>query len=105
MSPVYIFYIERRERNPTFGVVSKLINALDLQWYELLSATGYIGDKFMQSNNLSTRTIPVVSLVNAGIFERHDIVKSCKGECIEVDYQGRNIFAVKVSATLWILNL
>lgn len=41
VSGSYIRFIEEGKRNPTFDVVAGLISALDVEWDEFLTATGY----------------------------------------------------------------
>lgn len=97
ISEGHILYIERGKRKPTFDIVSKLIKGLNLRWNEFLTETGYLGPKSEPTGTGRTRKIPIIALVNAGEFERHDITKFCDEDCIEVNCKEENIFAVRVA--------
>ena len=99
VSEVYVLYIEKSKRNPTFDVLSKIIKALNIRWKDFLIKTGYI-----QGSSLSVvpmgklRKIPIISFVNAGKFDYQDIINYCaNNECIETDVPGKNIFALEVA--------
>lgn len=98
VSEGHILYIEREKRRPTFQVISKLIKALNLRWNDFLRETGYIGTRLDLIDVCQTRRIPIVSLVNAGKFEKRTMKNNCRdSECIKIDREEPNIFAVKVT--------
>jgi len=104
VSDVYILYIEKGLRNPTFSNLVKIISALGVQFEEFLISTGHASHEVrepsvepMPYGRLST--IPVISWVKAGrwkevcdAFEPGDA-----DEWIESDIRGRNVFALRVT--------
>jgi len=104
VSDVYILYIERGLRNPTFSNLVKIISALGVPFEEFLISTGHASHEVkeppvepMPYERLCS--IPVISWVKAGrwkevcdAFEPGDA-----DEWIESDIRGRNVFALRVT--------
>jgi SOS-response transcriptional repressor LexA len=99
VSDAHIIYIEKGQRQASFGKIMGILNALGVGIHELLDEIGR-GDVNVEHVSLSgAYRVPVVTWVTAGIwrevcdaFEPGDA-----DEWIESDVKGRNVFALRVT--------
>ena len=98
VSQGHITLIEKGKRIPSFPIVIKLVQALEVNWESFLQETGNMKTNIEPAHTGVRRPVPLISWVKAGNWtEVHDIPElGGAEEWVESDIQGPNVFALRV---------
>ena len=98
VSQGHITLIENGKRIPSFLIMIKLVNALEVNWESFLHDTGYINTDIEPARRGFSRPVPLLSWVKAGDWAEVTGILELGGaeEWVDTGVRGPNVFALRV---------
>ena len=98
VSQGHITLIENGKRIPSFPIMIKLVNALDVNWESFLQDTGYMKANTEPARMRFSRPVPLLSWVKAGDWTEVTDIPELGGaeEWVDTSVKGPNVFALRV---------
>lgn len=98
VSQGHITLIENGKRVPSFPIMIKLVQTLQINWESFLHDTGYMKTNIEPARRGFSRPVPLLSWVKAGDWTEVSDVPELGGaeEWVDTGVKGPNVFALRV---------